>query len=310
MINSSKALPTRIETPADVAALQSAAQRLETPCDGGSIVWHRWGEGPTTLLLHGGAGSWMHWVRNIAALVADGRTVLVPDMPGFGDSVVPATGHDADAVAPLLELGLTALIGTTACDVVAFSFGGIVASFLLTEHPARARQLVLVGAPALSVEPVSKLGLRPWSHLHGEARYVLHRYNLQRMMLAREESVDDLAIWLHDVNIVRDRLPLRRLANTDIVARLLPRIECPVSGIWGADDRLYQGRIDRIGEALHEARDFRSLTLLHGAGHWVQFEDAAEFNRLLISVLADGARSAPVQRSSTSSSSGADVPKA
>lgn len=308
MAEPTRSLPSRIDSVADVAAVEAAAQRLETPCGEGRIVWHRWGEGPVTLLLHGGAGSWMHWVRNIAALVAQGRTVLAPDMPGFGDSTKPAGGQDADAVAPLLEQGLAELIGATPCDVVAFSFGGIVASFLLTEHPARARQLVLVGAPALSVEPVSKLGLRPWSHLTGEARNELHRYNLTRMMLARESSVDDLAIWLHDTNIVRDRMPRRRLANTDIVARLLPRITCPLSGIWGAEDRLYLGRIDRIGEALRRAPGFRSLVLMPGAGHWVQFEDAAAFDRCLADALAGGLGEA--QASTAASSSGADAPKA
>lgn len=308
MNDASPNLPSQVDTPADVDTLQAAAQRIETPLVDGSIVWHRWGDGPITLLLHGGAGSWTHWARNIAALVADGRTVLAPDMPGFGASAAPASGHDADAVAPLLEQGLNALIGSTACDVVAFSFGGIVATFLLTEFPARARQLVLVGAPALSVEPVSKLGLRAWAQASGDERDALHRYNLSRMMLARESSVDDLAVWLHDSNIVRDRMPRRRLANTDIVARLVPRIGCPVSGIWGADDRLYQGRIDQIGVALGRAPDFRSLTLLPGAGHWVQFEDAAVFNRHLLQALAGG--SVPNQAASGSASSDAGSPNA
>jgi len=29
-------------------------------------------EGPVMVLLHGGSGSWMHWIRNIAPLVAQG----------------------------------------------------------------------------------------------------------------------------------------------------------------------------------------------------------------------------------------------
>lgn len=280
-----------METPKDLAALRAAGHRLETPLGAGSIVWHRWGEGPITLLLHGGAGSWSHWARNIAALVADGRSVLAPDLPGFGASGVVTSGHDADAVAPLIEQGLTDLIGSDTCDVVAFSFGGIVATLLLAEHPKRARQLVLVGAPALSVEPLWKLGLQPWAHLEaGPMRNAMHRHNLNRMMLAREESVTDFAIELHETNIVRDRLRERRLANTDIVARTLPLIGCPVSGIWGAEDRLYQGRMARVDEALRRAPDFRSLTLIANAGHWVQFENAAEFNKVLVGVLAVGTR--------------------
>jgi pimeloyl-ACP methyl ester carboxylesterase len=31
------------------------------------VVWRSWGSGPPLLLLHGLHGSWMHWVRNVAA---------------------------------------------------------------------------------------------------------------------------------------------------------------------------------------------------------------------------------------------------
>ncbi|WP_418316057.1 alpha/beta fold hydrolase [Piscinibacter sakaiensis] len=298
-------LPIQIQSPADVAAVEAAAQRIDTVCAGANIRWHRWGSGAqTTLLLHGGAGSWTHWVRNIGALVDAGRCVLAPDLPGFGASERPVTGEDADAIAPLIEDGLQQLIGDAACDVVAFSFGGIVASFLAAAQPRRLRQLVLAGAPALSVEPVSRLGLRQWVHLPaGEERNRLHRYNLRQMMLARDESVDELVVWLHDTNIVRDRMPRRRLAHTDAIWQLLPRIGCPLSGIWGGADRLYEGRMGLIDDALQRAPDFRSLAMLPGAGHWVQFEDAAAFNETLAATLAAGA---PIQ----SASNAAAAPKA
>ena len=48
-----------------------------------------------TVLLHGGSGSWNHWVRNIDALLASGRQVIAPDLPGFGDSARPDDVSDA-----------------------------------------------------------------------------------------------------------------------------------------------------------------------------------------------------------------------
>jgi pimeloyl-ACP methyl ester carboxylesterase len=43
------------------------------------------GAGPT-LLLHGGTGSWTHWVRNIEPLARQ-FSVVVPDLPGMGESL-------------------------------------------------------------------------------------------------------------------------------------------------------------------------------------------------------------------------------
>ena len=48
--------------------LDRTAKTWETPCGDGTMIWRGWGSGPAVLLVHGGAGSWRHWVRNLAAL--------------------------------------------------------------------------------------------------------------------------------------------------------------------------------------------------------------------------------------------------
>ncbi|MDB5843914.1 MAG: hydrolase-like protein, partial [Polaromonas sp.] len=53
------------------------------------MVWRCWGEGAPVVLLHGGSGSWTHWIRNIPTLVACSRQVWAPDLPGFADSASP-----------------------------------------------------------------------------------------------------------------------------------------------------------------------------------------------------------------------------
>jgi len=50
------------------------------------------------VLLHGGGGSWTHWVSNILPLVESGRRVLAVDLPGMGQSDMPPHGSDADAL--------------------------------------------------------------------------------------------------------------------------------------------------------------------------------------------------------------------
>ena len=238
------------------------------------------------LLLHGGAGSWTHWARNIGALVQAGRKVLVPDLPGFGDSAVPPHGHDADALPPWVELGLSGLLADAPVDVVGFSFGGLVAGLLADCCPHRVRRLVLVGAPALSSEPVAPIALRAWQGVpSGPARDAIHRHNLEQLMLARASSVDGLALHIHAANLERDRMRKRRLHRSDLLLRTLPRLACPVAGIWGAEDALYRGRQNVVEHAFTLAPRRCGLNFIHGTGHWVQYEAAEAFNAALDAAL-------------------------
>jgi len=283
-------LPPTVETPADARAIEAAATRLESPCGDGTMTWRSWGDGAPVLLLHGGSGSWNHWVRNIAPLVHAGRRVIAPDLPGFGESAPPPLGHDADALPEWVERGLGALIGVQACDVVAFSFGAMVGGFLAASQPARVQRLVLVGAPALSRVATPSLGLRAWSHEPpGPSRDAILQYNLGRIMLARPESIDELALALHAANVEMEhaRMKRRRLSVTNILLRTLPQIRCPVAGIWGGEDALYRGRQEAIHPALAHAPDLRSVEIIAGAGHWVQYENAEAFNDLLRNALAE-----------------------
>jgi 2-hydroxy-6-oxonona-2,4-dienedioate hydrolase len=280
-------IPRAIRTVADLAAVDEAALHSEVPCGEGRMVWRTWGEGEPAVLLHGGSGSWSHWVRNIGALVSAGRQVWVPDLPGFGDSARPPRGGDADALPGPVEAALQTLIGDRQVDLIGFSFGSMVAAFMAAQRPDRVRRLVLAGAPGLGVGSESRLVLRPWSHLPpGEELEAAHRANLAIMMLSRPEAVDDLALVIHAANLARDRMKRRRLSRTDILRRTLAEVRCPVYGIWGSEDALYRGVIERLAPALADAaRDFRGLTLIEGAGHWVQFECADKFDRALAEAL-------------------------
>jgi pimeloyl-ACP methyl ester carboxylesterase len=279
--------------PDPITRLEAAAQVLQTPCGDGHILWHRWGPadaGPAgpVVLLHGGSGSWTHWVRNIDALVAAGRQVLVPDLPGFGDSARPPGGGDADDVAPALEAGLATLLGAQRCDLVGFSFGGLTAGLLAAAHPQRAARLVLIGAPAMGVSDAGAIVLRGWRHLDdAAARTAVHRHNLAVLMLHSPEAIDALALALHEANVVRDPMQRRRLARTEALKDALQQVRCPVWAIYGREDVLYSGRMERLEEAFARGPCFQGLTLIDDAGHWVQYEQAGAFDAALARVLGE-----------------------
>ena len=275
-----------------VSRLEALATVRETPCGTGAMVWRVWGKHdvhqPPVVLFHGGSGSWTHWVRNIQPLVAAGRQVIAPDLPGFGDSSMPPSGGDADALVVPLAEGLQALLVGVPCDLVGFSFGGMTAGMLLADHPALARRLVLVGAPAMGVTPDRQFELKAWRHLPTAAEQEnVHRFNLGALMLRDTSLIDGLALELHIANLQLDRMPRRRLAHTDILARSLARVSCPVHAIYGAHDALYKGWISQLEAAYQAAApDFRGLTLIPDTGHWVQFERPDAFDDALLAVLA------------------------
>lgn len=269
----------------ELSSALAGAERFETSYQSAQMVWHAWGDvsAPRLVLLHGGSGSWTHWLRCIGPLRDAGWRVLVPDLPGFGDSDLPQGCTDVDDLPPHLHAGLQQLQAagqcSTAVNVVGFSFGGMAGALWLAEHPQDAAQLVLVGAPGMGLKVADRVPLKGWRHLPTQqAQEAVHRHNLMALMLHAPEALDDLALQLHTANVHRDRMPRRRLSSTDIVARVLPRVTARVSAIFGEHDALYLGRLSELATAMPGmARHWGHWHVVPGSGHWVQHEAAELF---------------------------------
>lgn len=282
--------------PPSVALLQAQARCVKTLLagSGGDIVWHVWGEGGGTglpvVLLHGGSGSWTHWLHSIGSLVQQGREVWAVDIPGFGDSAAVPGAQDVDAVIEPLYQSLVTVLAGRPCDLVGFSFGAMTAGLLEAAHPGTAQVLVLVGAPAMMPRPANHLRLLGWRHLaDAQARTQVHRHNLVTLMLHDPLCIDEETLRLHVHNVERDRMVRRRLSNTDVLAQALHAVRCPVHVIYGGHDALYVGHFDDLRAAYAAGGcDLRGFTLVPGAGHWVQHERSQDFLEVLGRALACG----------------------
>jgi 2-hydroxy-6-oxonona-2,4-dienedioate hydrolase len=279
---------------AEYAHVLQAARRVHTPCGAGQLVWHVWGEQgadpalPPLVLLHGGSGSWTHWLRNLLPLVASGRRVYVPDLPGFGDSALPFNGGDVDSVPEPLEAGLVLLLGDTACDLMGFSFGGMTAGLLAHRFPARVLRLVLVGAPGFGIQPLVPFKLKGWRHLpDAEQQRAAHQHNLQVLMLHNPAAITPWVCQLQAANAARDRMPGRRLSRTDILARALPEIHCPLYVLYGDQDPFYLGQVGLYQAALQTAPHFKVFRAIQASGHWTQFEQHEIFNAEVLGLLSE-----------------------
>jgi pimeloyl-ACP methyl ester carboxylesterase len=277
--------------PDDLNRDLAGVQRQVTQCQGAATVWHVWGDAdrPVVVLLHGGSGSWTHWVRNIAALREAGWRVLVPDLPGFGDSDLPAGCTDVDDLPVHLHEGLRQLNPMGPVALVGFSFGGMAAALWLDAFPQDAQQLVLVGAPGMGFALPDRIPLKGWRHLPTpEAQNEVHRHNLMALMLQDPTALDGLALSLHAANVQRDRMPRRRLSSTDIVAQALPRLTSRISAMYGEHDALYRWRLPEVHLAMQAwAKNWGQWHSVPEAGHWVQFEASDRFNELLSACLVN-----------------------
>lgn len=269
---------------AEIERIAGMATKIQTACGPiEKMVWRRWGTGPNLVLVHGGAGSWMHWIKNVEIL-AESHTVWAPDIPGFGESDLPGENLDADTLFPHLLSGLDEILHGEEFDLVGFSFGGLVAALIAAEHPVNLRRLVLVSVAAMglfSENPVlrSMRGLTDPTE-----RKAIFRTNLNALMLADASAIDEMAIAVQSASASRERVKNRKLVLTDILLRLCLEWRCPVFGIWGQQDMLYRNQFDELMR-VSSMLGLRDRVILEGAGHWLQNEKADVFNRLLLELL-------------------------
>jgi pimeloyl-ACP methyl ester carboxylesterase len=270
-------------TPAEfIATLNRASTRRTTPIGGVEVVWRMWGEGPPLVLLHGGTGSWMHWMRNIEDLSRD-FTLLVPDIPGSGESGTPAAPVSADGIGATLAAGLATIIGPqTGFSIAGFSMGGLIAGYLVRHAGERAQCLVLVGATGTGAPRGAMEPLKSWRRLATDAeKAAIHRHNLGILMIHDPGKIDELAIHMQKSNAERSRIRGKHVSHTGTLAESLSGFRGRLAGIWGEFDATAVPHLAERREWLQRIQPQAPFDIFPGAGHWVQYEAAEPFNRRL-----------------------------
>jgi 2-hydroxy-6-oxonona-2,4-dienedioate hydrolase len=274
------------ETVAIVEGVAAEAQRIETPCGDGCMVWRIWGGGPPLVLLHGGYGSWTHWIRNVLVLARE-FTVIAPDLPGLGESATPPEPHTAEGLAAILVEGLEIVLPKGAVPHIAgFSFGGVLGGHVAAQLGDRLRALTIVGSNGLGlVRQPTALERVPAGASAAEALAV-HRHNLGILMIADPAKIDELAVYIQSQNAPRGRVRSRRFSRADTLARALPLVKARLDGIWGERDATALSHLEERASVLRGFQPGARFEVIPGAGHWVQYEAAERFNAVLAEIAA------------------------
>ena len=122
---------------------QTIVSRTAT-IDGVRLHYLTAGHGTPLILLHGYAETSLMW-RPIIPVLAARFTVVAPDLPGIGDSDIPADGLDMKSAAIRIH-GLARSLGVQQAEVVGHDIGLMVAYAYAAQFPTEVTKLVLMDA--------------------------------------------------------------------------------------------------------------------------------------------------------------------
>ncbi len=256
------------------------------------------GEGPPVLILHGLGASKISVLPILPPLVHAGHRLVVPDLPGHGESDKPRGDYSPRFYARVLRQLMDALEIDRAA-VVGNSLGGRVALEMAVRSPDRVTGLGLLdpAVPGFRVRYVlgftrvipTEVGAIPFPLREAWMKRAVRRLMADPSRLP-SDGFDAAAGEF--IRIYRN--PAARMAFFDSLRHILiepprpfwarmARVRVPAVVIWGEDDRLVPVRLAyKLADVLPGAE----LLVLPKVGHVPQFEAPEETAGTLLRFLA------------------------
>ena len=256
------------------------------PYQDGYVVWHEFGaprgDALPLILLHGGHGSWEHWISNVEAL-SKHFYVLVPDMPGYGESSLFDSQFQAGILDPLLTTINVLLGAEQSFNIAGFSFGSFVATHLALQRKD-INKIALLGTAGHGGPRRPRGDLLSWRSLYAKRDWdgvsAIMRKNLYLHMISEYDRIDALAMRLHQDACVAARFKSRPISRAGGLVELLQDYGGEVLLICGEHDVTCVP--EYLEERLVHGHSNRQMELVKDAGHWVQYEKADQVNASLI----------------------------
>jgi pimeloyl-ACP methyl ester carboxylesterase len=263
-------------------------KQRSVPVDGGTISVNVGGTGPAVILLHGYAETSLMW-KPLAKVLAPRFTVIAPDLPGIGDSSIPATGIDMKTAAERIHSAVRTL-GHSKVRVVGHDIGLMVAYAYAAMYPQEVEKLVLMDAFVPGVdgwEPIYNspaiwhfrfYGPTPEALVKGRER-VFFEHFWNDFAADKTRSIPEDARRAYTAAYSR---PGRMAAGfayfasfpktaTDFAALAKTRLTIPVLSIGGE-----KSLGDALGAQAKLVATDATVIVIKNAGHWIMEEQQAE----------------------------------
>ena len=231
------------------------------------------GEGKTVLILHGWLSSSRAWKDFQEKLSAHHFQVIVPDLPGFGQTPLPnAEGWSLDNYLQWVQAFVTRLhrekILETPFILMGHSFGGRIAIKAAALRTLPLSSLILVDAAGLLQQP--GLEKKILAKIASGTQKFLEAMNIPPKLI---EKLRDLSYHLiRQKDYLRAsqevRKTFRKIVGEDLTS-FLPKIQVPTLIVWGEKDNLLPVQQAYM---LHKGIAHSSLALIPEAHHSPQLQ--------------------------------------
>ena len=274
-----------------LSAIEKNCNKVLIKSKDSKVCWRSWGKGKPLILLHGGYGSWAHWIKQ-AIPFSKNYNVLIPDMPGFGESEDLTLPHTPEKISANITETLLKLISPEETPIICgFSFGGLIAghlSYNLIERGLNPEKLILVGPGGLGAKRGEMRNMiARHSKMSEEEIYQAHKTNLEILMMHDATKVDDWSVHIQKQNTDAHRIKSRPISSTDTLARILEKQDVPLFLLWGEKDASVGVYLE---ERMSILRDINSKVRFHveyNLGHWIMYENDVIFNKILNNFIQD-----------------------
>jgi pimeloyl-ACP methyl ester carboxylesterase len=274
-----------------LSAIEKNCNKVFIKSKDSKVCWRSWGKGKPLILLHGGYGSWAHWIKQ-AIPFSKNYNVLIPDMPGFGESEDLTLPHTPEKISANIAETLLKLISPEETPIICgFSFGGLIAghlSYNLIERGLNPEKLILVGPGGLGAKRGEMRNMiARHSKMSEEEIYQAHKTNLEILMMHDATKVDDWSVHIQKQNTDAHRIKSRPISSTDTLARILEKQDVPLFLLWGEKDASVGVYLE---DRMSILRDINSKVRFHveyNLGHWIMYENDVIFNKILNNFIQD-----------------------
>ncbi len=274
----------------EILKFEEKSKKIFTKTNDTNICWRVWGTGKPIILLHGGYGSWKHWIKQIH-FFSKNYTLFIPDMPGFGDSDDLKKPHTPEKIAKNLMDGFLKInpITNQKINIIGFSFGGLITghlSYQFSKLNIFPEKIVLVGPGGLGAKrgPMEDM-VRRNSKMTNNQILQAHKKNLAILMFSNPLNIDDLSLYIQLKNTKHHRTKSRPISATDTLTKILSNQKVPLYVIWGEKDSTVGPYLEDRMVILRKVNPNVRFHVELNAGHWIMYETPERFNEVLINIL-------------------------
>ena len=257
---------------------RSGLEERESNVDGVRLRWLEGGQGETLVLLHGFGADKDNYTR-VARFLTPYFRVVIPDLPGFGDSQ-----RLEDAAYPFADQtrrlhGLLHGLGITRCHIAGSSMGGAIAALYGAYYPDEVQSRWLLAPAGVDGSQDSEMA----AHFRATGESLLLPTSV-----ADFRRVMDLAVEIKPALTpsIRKTLGTRAMNDLALHTRIFEEIafaepinetmrtsDVPTLIVWGDRDRVLHVSGASI---LHETLPNSRLIIMEGLGHLPMVEAPQE----------------------------------